>query len=158
MLATELVTAVAERRHLTVVLVQNHGYASIGALSDTVGAQRFATAYRYRNPKTGRHDGDPLPVDLAANAASLGATVVRAGSVAELRTALTAARAGDDVTVIEVSTDPLRPGPDSAAWWDVPVAEVAALSSTRAARAEYEAQRKAQRPLIGPQPATEGDR
>ena len=158
MLASELVTAVAERVHLTVVLVQNHGYASIGALSDTVGAQRFATAYRYRDPVTGRHDGDLLPVDLAANAASLGARVVRAGSVDALRAALTAARAGTGVTVIEVTTDPLRPGPDSAAWWDVPVAEVAALSSTRAARTEYETQKKAQRPLLGPAPRTEGDR
>jgi 3D-(3,5/4)-trihydroxycyclohexane-1,2-dione acylhydrolase (decyclizing) len=154
MLATELVTAVAERLHLTVVLVQNHGYASIGALSGSVGADRFGTAYRYRNPVTGRHDGDVLPVDLAANAESLGARVVRAADLTEFRLALQDALAGDDVCVIEIKTDPLRPGPDSLAWWDVPVAQVSELSATKAARASYEDDRKAQRPLIRPSGST----
>ena len=72
MMATELVTAVQEGIKIITVLVQNHGFASIGSLSESLGSQRFGTKYRYRNPQTGRLDGDKLPVDLAANAASLG--------------------------------------------------------------------------------------
>ena len=77
MMATELVTAVQEGIKVIVVLVQNHGFASIGSLSEALGSQRFGTAYRYRSDD-GRLDGAKLPVDLAANAASLGADVVKA--------------------------------------------------------------------------------
>jgi 3D-(3,5/4)-trihydroxycyclohexane-1,2-dione acylhydrolase (decyclizing) len=132
MMASELVTAVAEGHKLTVVLVQNHGYQSIGALSETVGSQRFGTRYRYAG--TDR----TLPVDLAANAASLGADVIRVAGVDELEDALRAARASDRTTVVHVETDPLVGAPSSEAWWDVPVAETSELDTTRAARAGYE--------------------
>ncbi|MGK5551834.1 3D-(3,5/4)-trihydroxycyclohexane-1,2-dione acylhydrolase (decyclizing) [Actinomadura kijaniata] len=143
MMAQEIATAVAEGIKLVVVLVDNQGYASIGGLSESVGAQRFGTRYRARTA-TGL-DGGPLPVDLAANAASLGADVIRAATVDELRTALRRARAATRTTVVRVETDPLLPAPDSEAWWDVPVAEVAALDSTRQARARYEKDRRARR-------------
>ena len=89
-------------------------------------------------------------MDLAANAASLGASVLRATSVAELSAALAAARAAEGTTVIHVETDPSVPSPDSEAWWDVPVAEVSELESTRRARAEYESAKTAQRPYLAP--------
>ncbi|HLV71920.1 3D-(3,5/4)-trihydroxycyclohexane-1,2-dione acylhydrolase (decyclizing) [Actinomadura hallensis] len=144
MMAQELTTAVAEDVKLIVVLVQNHGFASIGNLSESVGAQRFGTRHRVRTG-TGRLDGDEIPVDLAANAASLGADVLRAATADQLRDNLREARKNTRTTVIHIETDPLSAGPDSAAWWDVPVAEVAALDSTRRARARYEADRRAQR-------------
>jgi 3D-(3,5/4)-trihydroxycyclohexane-1,2-dione acylhydrolase (decyclizing) len=145
MMAQELVTAVQEGVKLNVVLVQNHGFASIGALSESLGSQRFGTRYRARNPRTGALDGDLLPVDLAANAASLGADVRRATTIEELEAALREARASDRCTVIEVQTDPLVAAPSSEAWWDVPVAEVAGLDSTRAARKTYEENKRSQR-------------
>jgi 3D-(3,5/4)-trihydroxycyclohexane-1,2-dione acylhydrolase (decyclizing) len=145
MMAQEIVTAVAEQIKLTIILVQNHGFASIGSLSQALGSQRFGTSYRYRNPRTGLLDGDILPVDLAANAASLGADVVRAATVAEFRDALAQARASDRTTVVYVETDPLAPVPSSEGWWDVPVSEVSALDSTRSARAAYEAAKPSQR-------------
>jgi 3D-(3,5/4)-trihydroxycyclohexane-1,2-dione acylhydrolase (decyclizing) len=145
MMAQEIVTAVAEQIKLTIILVQNHGFASIGSLSRALGSQRFGTSYRYRNPRTGLLDGDILPVDLAANAASLGADVVRAATVAEFRDALGRARASDRTTVVYVETDPLAPVPSSEGWWDVPVSEVSALDSTRSARAAYEAAKPSQR-------------
>jgi 3D-(3,5/4)-trihydroxycyclohexane-1,2-dione acylhydrolase (decyclizing) len=138
MMAQELVTAVAEGAKLVVVLVQNHGFASIGGLSESVGAQRFGTAYRDAR-------GEPLPVDLAANAASLGATAVRAATINDLRSALGRARTATTTTVIHIETDPLAPAPDGEAWWDVPVAEVSALDSTRQARARYDKEREARR-------------
>ena len=48
MMPTELVTAVQERIKVIVVLVQNHGFHSIGSLSEELGSQRFGTSYRYR--------------------------------------------------------------------------------------------------------------
>ena len=144
MMAQELVTAVAEGVKLIVVLVDNSGFASIGALSDTVGAPRFGTWYRYRGADGGL-TGDVLPTDLAANAASLGASVVRASTVDDVRTALAAAREADRSTVIHVRTDPLVPAPDSAAWWDVPVAETATVPATVTARDEYQQAKQSQR-------------
>ena len=139
MMAQEIVTAVAEGIKLTIVLVQNHGYASIGSLSESVGSQRFGTRYRYRDTD------DVLPVDLAANAASLGARALYATTIDEFETALRDAVASDVTTVVQVLTDPLIPAPSSEAWWDVPVAEVAALDSTRAARERYEAAKATQK-------------
>jgi 3D-(3,5/4)-trihydroxycyclohexane-1,2-dione acylhydrolase (decyclizing) len=148
MMAQEIVTAIAERIKLIIVLVDNHGFASIGSLSEQLGSQRFGTSYRYREPRSGLLDGDLLPVDLAANAASLGADVLRARTVAEFRAALGQARAADRTTVVYVETDPLAPAPSSEAWWDVPVAEVSALDSTQKARAAYEAAKRRQRPYL----------
>jgi 3D-(3,5/4)-trihydroxycyclohexane-1,2-dione acylhydrolase (decyclizing) len=137
MMNAELITALQEGLKLVVVLVQNHGFASIGALSEAVGSQRFGTAYRYRNPATGQLDGGVLPVDLAANAASLGCDVLRAAGVAQFRAHLETARRSPRTTVVYVETDPRVAAPSSDAWWDVPVAEVSALPSTQAARAAY---------------------
>jgi 3D-(3,5/4)-trihydroxycyclohexane-1,2-dione acylhydrolase (decyclizing) len=148
MMAQEIVTAVQEGVKLNIVLVQNHGFASIGALSESLGSQRFGTRYRYRAPATGALDGDLLPVDLAANAASMGASVLRATTVAELEEALREARSATRTTLVHVETDPLVSAPSSEAWWDVPVAEVAELQSTRAARSEYEQHKRAQRTYI----------
>ncbi len=148
MMAQELVTAVQEHVHLLVVLVENHGFASIGALSESVGSQRFGTSYRFRDPVSGRLDGGVLPVDLAANAASLGVTVLRAGGTEEVREALELARSIAGPVLVHVETDPMVGAPDSAAWWDVPVAEVAGIDSTRAARAAYDEAKKDQRPYL----------
>jgi 3D-(3,5/4)-trihydroxycyclohexane-1,2-dione acylhydrolase (decyclizing) len=149
MMAQELVTAVQEGIKIIVVLVQNHGFASIGALSDSVGCQRFGTWYRYRSAKTQRLDGAVLPVDLAANAESLGLKVLRATSIEEFRSALLSAKEGADPVMVHIETDPLARPPDSESWWDVPVAEVSRLETTREARASYERNKAAQRPLIG---------
>jgi 3D-(3,5/4)-trihydroxycyclohexane-1,2-dione acylhydrolase (decyclizing) len=144
MMATELVTAVQEHIKIIVVLVQNYGFASIGGLSESVGAQRFGTAYRYRDPETGRLDGDKLPIDLAANAASLGVRVLRATTIADLRAALACAKEADGPVLISIETDPLVPAPDGGSWWDVPIAEVSDLGTVTKARQAYQAARSNQ--------------
>ncbi len=149
MMATELVTAVQEHVKVITVLVQNHGYASIGALSEELGSQRFGTRYRYR-AASGRLEGDRLPVDLAANAASLGVRVLTARTPDEFAAALREAKAGDESVVVHVETDPLVPAPDSRSWWDVPVAEVASLESTQRARKTYDQNKATQRPFLRP--------
>jgi 3D-(3,5/4)-trihydroxycyclohexane-1,2-dione acylhydrolase (decyclizing) len=153
MMSTELVTAVQENIKIIVVLVQNHGFASIGALSESLGSQRFGTAYRRRSGD-GRLDGDYLPVDLAANVRSLGVDVIDVHSRAELEKAISTAKAATGPIAIHVTTDPLIGAPDSDSWWDVPVSQVSELQSTRAASAQYEESKKAQRPYLAP---VEGD-
>ena len=146
MMPTELVTAVQEGLPINLVLIQNHGYASIGGLSESVGGERFGTAYRHRDPADGSYTGAPLPVDLAANAASLGMDVLRAKTVRELREALATARASDRPTCVYVETDTATPtAPPAAAWWDVPVAQTASREAAVAARTEYDRQAAARR-------------
>jgi 3D-(3,5/4)-trihydroxycyclohexane-1,2-dione acylhydrolase (decyclizing) len=145
MMAQEIVTAVSEGIKLNIVLVQNQGFGSIGSLSESLGSQRFGTRYRYRDPSSGLLDGDVLPVDLAANAASLGADVIRTRTVKELQAALAQSRASDRTTVTYIEVDPLAPVPSSESWWDVPVSQTSALDSTRQARTAYEAAQRDQR-------------
>jgi 3D-(3,5/4)-trihydroxycyclohexane-1,2-dione acylhydrolase (decyclizing) len=140
MMPTEIVTAVQEGIAIKMVLVQNHGYASIGGLSESVGGERFGTAYRFRSGD-GTYTGAPLPVDLAANAESLGMRVLRARTVRDLRTALAEARAADTPTCVYVETetaDTVSGAPEAQAWWDVPVAETATRPSAVKARELYE--------------------
>jgi 3D-(3,5/4)-trihydroxycyclohexane-1,2-dione acylhydrolase (decyclizing) len=132
-----------------VVLVQNHGFASIGSLSESLGSQRFGTAYRYRSAD-GRLDGAMLPIDLAANAASLGVEVIRVMTPAEFTDAVKVAKANEHTTVIHVETDPLLYAPDSESWWDVPVSQTSALESTKAAYETYAEWKKVQRPFVRP--------
>ncbi|MGW0837790.1 3D-(3,5/4)-trihydroxycyclohexane-1,2-dione acylhydrolase (decyclizing) [Streptomyces prunicolor] len=141
MMPTEIVTAVQEGIAIKVLLIQNHGYASIGGLSESVGGERFGTAYRQRSPADGSYTGAPLPVDLAANAASLGMRVLRAKTVSDLREALAVARAADTPTCVYVETetaDTVSGAPPAQAWWDVPVAATATRSSAVKARELYE--------------------
>ena len=135
MLPGELVTAVEQNVKLSIVLVDNRGYASIGSLSRSLGTDGFGTALTAR-------------VDLAANAASLGARVVRAESLAELRDALETTRGEAGVTVIAVATDRARGVPSYESWWDVPVAEVSETATVRAAREEYEHAKLAERRFL----------
>jgi 3D-(3,5/4)-trihydroxycyclohexane-1,2-dione acylhydrolase (decyclizing) len=133
MLPGELVTSVQEGVKLTIVLVDNGGYASIGALSRSLGTEGFGTE-------------QSVPVDLAANAESLGARVFRAETLDELRDALERAKQETTTVVIVVKTDRLAEGvPGYESWWDVPVAEVARTESVRSAREQYEQARVAQR-------------
>ena len=128
MMHTELVTAVAERIKLIVVLIQNHGYASIGSLSESLGSQRFGTQYRALDEEHHSFDdGERLPVDLALNAESLGVKVIRIEPgekvIAELEQAIRDAKAAPEnggPIVIHVESDPLLDAPSSESWWDVP--------------------------------------
>ena len=153
MLSSELVTAVQEDVKLIVVLVDSHGFNSIGALSRSLGLDGFGTQLRFAGNGAPVLDGDTappeqLPVDLAANAASLGVETVRAESIAALRGALEQAKRAAKSTVIVVEVDRYEGVPGYESWWDVPVAEISALPAVQRARAEYEAARRAERRLL----------
>ena len=152
---TELATAVAERIHIVGVLLDNHGFASIGALSRSLGSAGFGTIYRRSrdggvalDAPDGRGPAgvtEALPIDLAANAESLGATVLRAGDVDQLRAALARAVELPGPVVIAVETDRYAGVPDGEGWWDVPVAEVSEMPAVAAVRERYERARVRQR-------------
>lgn len=144
MMAQEIVTSIQEKRKLVIVLLDNEGYSSIGGLSDSLGSEGFGTYYRYRNEKTGKLDGASLPLDLAANAASLGAHVIKAEDIEGLKQALQKAKSVDRTTLIYIPVDRDKRVPDFA-WWDVPVSQVSESKSVKEAYTFYEGQKKAER-------------
>jgi 3D-(3,5/4)-trihydroxycyclohexane-1,2-dione acylhydrolase (decyclizing) len=150
MMSSELLTSVQEGVKLTVVLIDNHGYQSIGGLSRAVGNGAFGTEYRFRNPKTGRLDGKNLPVDFAANARSLGAHVIPVRDIPELKAALAEARRQTRSTVIVIETDPNKRAPGYESWWDVPISEVSTLAPVKAARKAFVKAAKKERHFLKP--------
>ena len=141
MMGQEIATAVQEGVTLTIVLLDNHGFSSIGGLSASVGCDGFGTRYQRRGA-SGELDGAPIEIDYVANAASLGAHAERAGTRDEIARALEAAarRSGVSVIVVPVDREQRVGGYDS--WWDVPVAEVSPLSDVQRARETYEDARR----------------
>lgn len=154
MMHTEIVSAVAEGIKFIIVLIQNHGYASIGHLSEDVGSERFGTLYRFRNDQANNFEtGEKLPIDLATNAESLGMDVIRIKStpdaIADLRQAIKKAKASTRATLIHIHSNPLLYAPDGEGWWDVPVAGVSTLPSTQASHKQYLKALSKQKPLLG---------
>ena len=137
MMHTEIVTAVQEGIKLIIVIIDNHGYASIGGLSKSVGSDGFGTKYRYRT-ESGHLDGETLPIDFAANAASLGAEVIRANNRDELADALLKAQQASVTTCIVVETDRRQRVPGYESWWDVAVAEISESEAVKEARNRFE--------------------
>jgi 3D-(3,5/4)-trihydroxycyclohexane-1,2-dione acylhydrolase (decyclizing) len=143
MMAQEIVTCLQENYKINIVLLDNHGFASIGGLSRACGNQGMGTEYRYR--RNGKLEGDSIPVDFAANARSLGADAVRVQTREELRQALLDARKSSKTNVIVVETAYSQRVPGYESWWDVPIAEVSENKSVQEARAKYVEARKKQR-------------
>ncbi len=143
MMSQEIVTSLQEGYKLNIVLLDNHGFSSIGGLSRACGNEGMGTNYRYRRGE--KYDGELLPVDFQANASSLGAWAVRARTSQEFRKALCDAKkqTRTSVVVVETSYDDRVPGYES--WWDVPIAEVSEREAVKAARAEYEKARARER-------------
>ena len=147
MMAQEIVTAVQEGLAITIVLLDNHGFASIGGLSDSVGCGGFGTEYRYRTA-SGHLDGQPIAVDYVASAAALGAHAVSALNRTEILDALRQARASDTTTVIVIPVDRHQRVGGYESWWDVAVAEVSEMPLVQAARKQYDIMRAKERPFL----------
>ena len=149
MMAQEIITSVQEGIKLIIILIDNHGFGSIGSLSRSIGSDGFGTRYLIRDEKTGQVPGDALPisravesylpVDLAANARSLGAHVIKAKTIPDLKDALIEAKQQTCTTVIYMETDRYIGVPGYESWWDVAVAEVSEAESVQQA---YEAYRQ----------------
>lgn len=149
MLAQEIITSIQEDYKLIIVLINNDGHSSIGGLSEATGAQGFATQFRYRDDSTGELKGDILPVDLAANAESLGANVIKVATPQELKNALQDARDADRTTVVKIDVDYDARVPQYESWWDVPVAEVSEVDTAKQAFQEYQKAKQKERYFLG---------
>ena len=145
MLAQEIITSIQEGYKLIIVLINNEGHSSIGGLSRATGVQGFATRFRYRNEESGELSGDFLPVDLAANAASLGAKVIEATTLQSLKAALHEAREAPHTTVVKIDVDYYEQVPGYESWWDVPVAEVSEVDTSQEAYKAYESDKQKER-------------
>jgi len=150
MMNSEIVTSIQERHKLIIVLFDNDGFKSIGGLSRSLGQDGFGTRYAY--PSNGILPGDTvsgevrtLPVDLAANARSLGAHVIECKGYEDFSTALKAAQDTDRTTVIYIRNDRYVGIPNYESWWDVPVAEVSTMPQVEKARAEWTEMRARER-------------
>ncbi|MGP9844047.1 3D-(3,5/4)-trihydroxycyclohexane-1,2-dione acylhydrolase (decyclizing) [Brachybacterium sp. 107] len=141
----EIATIVAERVKVILVILQNHGWSSIGSLSESHGSQRFGTKYRMRNEATGMLDGEKLPFDIPANIRSYGLEVQEVSDTAAFRDAYRRAEASAEATAIVVNTNLYGPNPPGNSWWDVPVSQVSRLESTQQASTAYEAEKAPQR-------------
>ena len=151
MLPSDIITTIQEDYKITIILINNEGYASIGGLSNSVGGEGFGTHFKYRNPKTGQLDGDFLPVDLAKNAESLGAIVYKPKGIKEFSYALKKAKNNDTTTVVYVDTIRDRKMDGYAySWWEVPVPEVSKSKKVQKVRVEYEKGKKQQKNYIKP--------
>jgi 3D-(3,5/4)-trihydroxycyclohexane-1,2-dione acylhydrolase (decyclizing) len=148
MLSQEIVTAVQEGIKLNIILINNHGFASIGGLSESLGSDGFGTRYLARNEKTGQLDGAQLPVDFAANARSLGAHVIEAVTIHDLRMALEEAKEQTRTTVIYIETDREQRVGGYESWWDVPVAEISEMESVKEAYQDYAESKKKERNFL----------
>lgn len=141
----EIITAIQEGVRFTILLLNNNGYASIGGLSESIGSERFGTKYRFREDQSGQLSGEVLPVDLAKNAESLGAVVIKATDAASLQAALASAKQQQRTTVIYIETNLHRTVKGYNAWWEVPVAEVSTSPSVQKAYETYKENKKQQR-------------
>ena len=145
MMGQEIMTSVQEDYKLIIVLVNNYGHSSISGLSEATGAQAFATRFRYRDESTGQLNGGVLPVDLLANAKSLGAHVIEADSVTSLKAALGEAKEAGRTTVVKIDVDFDQRVPGYESWWDVPVAEVSEVDTAQQAYEQYKVDVKKER-------------
>lgn len=137
MMAQEIVTAVQEGIKINIVLLDNHGFGSIGALSESLGSEGFGTKYRYRSDED-QLSGEVLPIDFAANAKSLGADVITAKSREEIEGALASMKQSDKTTVLVIPVDREQRVGGYESWWDVPVAEVSTMKSVQDVYAQYQ--------------------
>ncbi len=129
MLNSEIATSVAMGLKLTIVVLDNHGFACIERLQRSAGGASFNNRLAANAPA----------IDLAAHAASLGAISEKAPGIAALEQALARAFAAPRTSVVVIETDPDRFTSEGGAWWDVAVPEVSERREVRTARAAYEA-------------------
>jgi 3D-(3,5/4)-trihydroxycyclohexane-1,2-dione acylhydrolase (decyclizing) len=144
LMSQEIVTSIQEGYKLTIILINNNGYASIGGLSQSLGTEGFGTFYKYRGKKSGQLDGNYLPVDLATNAESLGAHVIRTKGISDFRQALKDAKTKDKTTVIYIESD-REERVDGYAWWEVPLAQVSTIDSVKKSFEKLQNNKKKQR-------------
>jgi 3D-(3,5/4)-trihydroxycyclohexane-1,2-dione acylhydrolase (decyclizing) len=144
----DIAVAVQEAVHMTIVLIDNHGFSSVGRVSEQVGSEGFGCHYQARGA-SGWYDGPPLDIDFPGLCRGLGAHVTSVATPDELRAALADARQGSGVMVVYVKTDWHERVPGYAScWWDMATAQVSTMPAVQQARKDYEEEKVRQRYLM----------
>ena len=138
MLNSEIATSIMLGLRLIIVVLDNRGYGCIDRLQRGAGGASFNNMLA-----TTRHQTLPA-IDFRAHAESLGAIAEKVAGLGELEAAVRRARQAERTMVIVIDTDAAISTEAGGAWWDVVVPEVSPRAEVRAARAAYEAQRRAQ--------------
>jgi 3D-(3,5/4)-trihydroxycyclohexane-1,2-dione acylhydrolase (decyclizing) len=150
MMNSEIVTSIQENYKLIIVLLDNAGFKSIGSLSRSLGQEGFGTRYVYPQNSVLPSDAagadvQALPVDLAANARSLGAHVIECTTYADFVAALKTVQTTNRTSVIYIQNDRYQSVPSYESWWDVVVAEVSEMPQVKIARVAWEEMRAQER-------------
>jgi len=146
MMNSEIVTMVQEGIKVNIIVLDNHGFASIGGLSKSVGSDGFGTKYRFRDEDEDQLSGENIPIDFAKNCESLGAHVIVAKTRAEFSQAIEDAKTITNRPVcIVTETDRRQRVSGYESWWDVAVAEVSDNPDVQQARKAYEEAKKNER-------------
>ncbi|RMU45240.1 3D-(3,5/4)-trihydroxycyclohexane-1,2-dione acylhydrolase (decyclizing) [Pseudomonas savastanoi] len=130
MLHSELATSIQERRKINVVLLDNMTFGCINNLQMEHGMDSFGTEFRFRNPDTGKLDGDFVPVDFAMSAAAYGCKTYKVSTAEQLRQALVDAQRQTVSTLIDIKVLPKTMIHKYLSWWRVGVAEVSTTGTT----------------------------
>lgn len=146
MMHTEIVTMVQEGIKVNIIVIDNHGFASIGGLSKSIGSDGFGTKYRHRDEGTDQLTGENIQIDFAKNCESLGAHVIVAKTREEFSKALEDAKSIKNRPVcIVTETDRRQRVGGYESWWEVAIAEVSNNPDVQEARNDYEDAKKNER-------------
>jgi 3D-(3,5/4)-trihydroxycyclohexane-1,2-dione acylhydrolase (decyclizing) len=133
MLNSEIATSIALQQKITIVVLDNRGFACINRLQTSLGGKG------YNNLLESSYDGaDSAPqIDFAQHAASLGANAEKVSGLADLGAALQRAKEATRTAVVVIDTDPVPSTTEGGTWWDVPVAGATDNEAVAQAHKEY---------------------
>ena len=141
MMNSEIATSVLLGKKLIVVVLDNRGYGCIERLQLKSGSPSFNNMLDDCIPE----GGNPSQIDFAMHGRSMGADAVHVKDLAELKTAMVAARAATKTQVVVIDTTHHRVTAEGGCWWDVAIPEVSARTEVNEAFERYTAAKQQQR-------------
>ncbi|MCX7276753.1 MAG: 3D-(3,5/4)-trihydroxycyclohexane-1,2-dione acylhydrolase (decyclizing) [Burkholderiales bacterium] len=141
MMNSELATSVLLGKKLIVVILDNRGYGCIERLQLKSGTPSFNNMLDDCIPE----GGSSSQIDFAMHGRSMGADAVHVKDVAELKTAMVAARAATKSQVIVIDTTHERTTAEGGCWWEVAIPEVSERPAVNEAFERYTAAKQTQR-------------
>jgi 3D-(3,5/4)-trihydroxycyclohexane-1,2-dione acylhydrolase (decyclizing) len=138
MMNSDIYSTVLTGQKVIFMVCDNGGFAVINRLQVNTGGAEFNNLL-----KTTRHER-LFQVDFVKHAESMGAIAERVEGIDDLRAAFARAKAADRSYVIVVPIDQYS-WTEGGAWWEVGVPEVSERESVRAARSDWEKEKRHQR-------------
>ena len=136
MLHSEILSAVQEGVHFTVIVFDNHGFQVIDNLQTNQGISSYANEWRRRVDD--KLLGDYLSVDFSALAQAYGARGISVRTMDELKQAIETSRGENGPVVIDVKVTEKSMTHGYESWWRVGVPEVSRSETVKRSRADLE--------------------